>query len=59
MATRATVAVYNRQMQTFEYMQRQILAEIDHRSKCKGAEENIMEKHHVDTDENGNRCWRF
>ncbi len=59
MATRATVARYNRQMQTFEYMQRQLLEGIDRHSKRKEAEEDVMEKHHVDTDDNGNRLWRF
>ncbi len=35
MSTCAAVARYNRQMQTFEYMQRKLLTVIDHRSKRK------------------------
>lgn len=59
MATRATLAKYNRQMQTFEYNIRKLLNDIDRRAKTNEADEDVMEKNLVNTNEDGSRCWSF
>jgi len=48
-----------RNMRTFEYMQNKLIAGIDKRAKENHADEDVMVKHHTDTNSEGERTWSF
>jgi len=48
-----------RNMHTFEYMQRKLIAAIDKRAKENPAGEDVMVKHHTTTNSEGERTWTF
>jgi len=55
----ANAARNARNMRTFEYMQRKLIAGIDRRSKENHADEDVMVKHHTNTNSKGERTWTF
>jgi molybdopterin synthase catalytic subunit len=48
-----------RNMRTFEYMQRKLIAAIDKRAKENAVEADVANKHYVGTTSEGERCWSF
>lgn len=48
-----------RNMRTSEYMQDKLIAGIDRRARENRADEDVMAKHHTDTNSEGERTWSF
>jgi len=59
MAKAAALAANNHNLRRFEYMQEKLLAGIDRRTKSGDNDLDVMSKHHVNTNEDGERTWRF